>query len=78
MTLGKAVKQVKEEYERAKKLEFVHNPLAWALYRVWKEADKVEVKVEVKPEKTPAPKKVSQETLNALNRMGQRTHTAEE
>lgn len=28
-----------EEYERAKRLEYVHNPLAYALYHVWKTAD---------------------------------------
>ena len=40
MTLEKAIELLKREYERAKGLEFVHNPLAWALYRVWKVADK--------------------------------------
>lgn len=39
MTLAKAIKRLKEEYERAKKLEYVNNPLAFALYYVWKEAD---------------------------------------
>lgn len=40
MTLEKALKMVTTEYEKAKKCEFVRNPLAYALYRVWKEADK--------------------------------------
>ena len=40
MTLEKAIELLKREYERAKGLEFVHNPLAWALYRVWKVADR--------------------------------------
>lgn len=31
---------VKAEYERAKRLPFVVNPLAWALYQVWKIADR--------------------------------------
>ena len=40
MTLEKALDLVKEEYERALKLDYVRNPLAWALYQVWKKADK--------------------------------------
>ena len=39
MTLKKAINLLEEEYERAKKLEWVRNPLAWALYQVWKKAD---------------------------------------
>lgn len=39
MTLEKAVKLLEAKYERAKKMEYVQNPLAWALYQVWKEAD---------------------------------------
>ena len=39
MTLNKAKKLLDEEYEKAKKLEFVHNPMAYALYQVWKKAD---------------------------------------
>ena len=39
MTLEKAIKMLEEEYEKAKKLEWVHNPLAYALYKVWKRAD---------------------------------------
>lgn len=39
MTLEKAIKLLETEYERAKKLEWVHNPLAWALYQVWKKVD---------------------------------------
>jgi hypothetical protein len=41
MTLKKAINLLEEEYERAKKLEWVRNPLAWALYQVWKKADAV-------------------------------------
>lgn len=40
MTLDKAKKLLDEEYEKAKKLEFVHNPMAYALYQVWKKADR--------------------------------------
>lgn len=39
MSLEKAIKLLEKEYERAKKMEFVHNPLAYALYQVWKMAD---------------------------------------
>ena len=39
MTLRKAIKMLEAEYERAQKLDFVRNPLAYALYRVWREAD---------------------------------------
>ena len=31
MTLKTAIKMLEEEYERAKKIEYVENPLAWAL-----------------------------------------------
>ena len=40
MDLQTAIKLLEKEYERAKKLEFVHNPCAYALYQVWKIADK--------------------------------------
>lgn len=36
MSLQQAIKLLEEEYERALKLEFVYDPLAWALYRVWR------------------------------------------
>lgn len=38
MTLKKAIRLLEAEYETAKKLEWVHNPLAYALYKVWKKA----------------------------------------
>ena len=40
MTLDKAKKLLEKEYEKAKKLEFVKNPMAYALYQVWKKADR--------------------------------------
>ena len=40
MTLKKAIKCLETEYEKAKRLEWVHNPLAYALYQVWKMADR--------------------------------------
>ena len=39
MTLAKAILLLEREYEKAKQLKYVHNPLAFALYRVWKMAD---------------------------------------
>ena len=39
MTLQRAIKLLEIEYERAKRLDFVRDPLAWALYRIWKIAD---------------------------------------
>lgn len=39
MKLQKALDMVRIEYERGQGLALVRNPLAWALYRVWKIAD---------------------------------------
>lgn len=41
MTLEKAIKLLKAEYERAKNIPYVQNPLAWALYQVWKKVDEM-------------------------------------
>ena len=30
-----AIKILKKNYEQAKRLEYVHDPLAWALYYTW-------------------------------------------
>lgn len=38
--LIKAINVLKEQYERAKKLEFVKKPIAYALYQAWKIFDK--------------------------------------
>ena len=35
----KIVNLLEANYERAQKLEYVRNPLAWALYQTWKEVD---------------------------------------
>ena len=39
MELDKVIGLLEEEYAKARKLKWVKNPLAWALYRVWKKAD---------------------------------------
>lgn len=36
--LRKAVKLLEENYERGLNIEYVHDPLAWALYQTWKES----------------------------------------
>ena len=40
MTIKKAIKMLEEEYERAKRLDWVRNPLAYALHKVWRMVDK--------------------------------------
>ena len=34
--IDKAIKVLKEQYERALKLDFVRNKIAYALYKTWK------------------------------------------
>lgn len=40
MTLERAISMLEAEYEKAQKLSVVHNPIAWALFWVWKVADR--------------------------------------
>lgn len=40
MTLEKAIELLKFEYEYAKRQKWIKNPLAYALFQVWKIADK--------------------------------------
>ena len=46
-TLAKAVTELRDNYERAKTLSYVNDPLAWALYQTWKTFDR-EYNVELK------------------------------
>ena len=39
MTFEEAEKTLREEYEKAKKIEWVHSPVAYALYKTWRKAD---------------------------------------
>lgn len=39
MTLAQALVLVAEEHEKARGMEYIRNPLAYALYKVWKIAD---------------------------------------
>lgn len=34
--LIKAINELKKQYEKAKKLDFVKKPIAYALYKTWK------------------------------------------
>ena len=54
MKIETAVKLLMKEYERAKTLEWVRNPVAWALYQVWRKADeeKLQRKRRTKNERT--------------------------
>lgn len=40
MTFDEVVELLRSEYEKAKKLDFVQRPLAYALYKTWKIVDK--------------------------------------
>lgn len=40
MTIERAIESLKIEYEKAKRLAYVRNPLAYALYQAWKVADR--------------------------------------
>ena len=39
MKLEKAIEMLKAEYEKAKKQEWVFDPIAYALYHTWKKVD---------------------------------------
>lgn len=40
MTLERAIELLRFEYSKAKQQEWIKNPLAYAIYQVWKTADK--------------------------------------
>ncbi|MBQ2747818.1 MAG: hypothetical protein IJF28_05040 [Firmicutes bacterium] len=42
MRLEEAIDLLRKEYERAKNIEYVKKPLAWALFQVWRKADNTE------------------------------------
>lgn len=39
MILARAIKLLESEYKKAKTQEWIYNPLAFALYQVWRKAD---------------------------------------
>lgn len=50
MRLETAIKKLTVEYEMVKRNETILNPVAYALYQVWKEADKEIIRVPIKRE----------------------------
>lgn len=38
--LDNAIKYLQEQYDKALKIDYINNPLAWALYQTWKYVDK--------------------------------------
>lgn len=44
MTLNYAIQMLEAEYELAKQKEYIRNPLAYALYKVWTKVDNDEQK----------------------------------
>ena len=38
--LHTVMKKINEQYEKAVEMQYIMNPMAWALYQVWKEYDK--------------------------------------
>ena len=49
MTIDNAIELLKQEYEKATDSNYVQNPLAYALYQVWKKADR---QILVEPKET--------------------------
>lgn len=37
--IDKAIKFLREQYERAERIDAIYNPLAWALYQTWRHVD---------------------------------------
>ena len=48
-SIDNVVKMIEAEYKKAQKLDYVKNPLAYALYAVWKKVDKEDKKLCKKP-----------------------------
>lgn len=65
MTIDKVVRLLRAEYEHAKGMKMIHNPLAWALYKVWKIVDSGECP------------KITTNTEKALEKMGRAAHRGE-
>ena len=75
LTLEKAIKQLQLQYDAATKMPFVQDPLAYALYKVWKQADRAaEKKAEKKREKMRATGSLPANTVAALEAIGRKTH----
>ena len=44
MSIEKAIELLRIEYQKALKCGYVRNPVAYALYKVWRQADSTPVK----------------------------------
>ena len=42
MKIENAIKYLYKQYEKAKAMEYIKKPLAWALYQTWRYVDKEE------------------------------------
>ncbi len=42
--LEKAIKSIRTEYAEAKKRDYIHKPLSYAIYQTWKMVDEIERK----------------------------------
>ena len=42
--LEKAIKSIRTEYSEAKKRDYIHKPLSYAIYQTWKIVDEIERK----------------------------------
>lgn len=42
ISLEEAINMLREEYEQAKEMEFVHKPVSYALYQTWARIDGIE------------------------------------
>ncbi len=40
LKLDNAIKYLQKQYDKALKIDYIKNPLAWALYQTWKYVDK--------------------------------------
>ena len=40
--LEKAIESIRTEYAEAKKRDYIHKPLSYAIYQTWKMVDKIE------------------------------------
>lgn len=69
MTIEKAIKLLIDEYTKAKQNDYVRDPVAYALYQVWKKADE-----HPDTKKNKAKTEISAQTMDALNKMGKKVH----
>ena len=44
VTIQRAIRLLREQYEKALEMPYIEKPLAWALYQVWQEVNRKEKK----------------------------------